>query len=57
MKPKQNQQLPKRGVLRDLAQGPDKPGSTISDYAKATPIAPRQPTPTIVQNLRPVKGK
>ena len=46
-KSKKSRQLPNRGGLNDL----DKSERTITDYAKASPIKPDEPTPSVMQNL------
>ena len=48
---KKTRQLPSRGGLNDLG----KSKRTVSDYSKASPITPDEPTPNIVQNLRKKK--
>ena len=54
MKPtKKSKQLPSRGAMRDLARNEN---ATILDYAKASPIKAAEQQPTIIQNLRKMKG-
>ena len=46
-KGKKTRQLPTRGGLNDLS----KSEKTITDYSKASPINPSEPTPGVMQNL------
>lgn len=50
---KKSKQLPNRGAMLDLSR---KQGSTILDYAKASPIKAEEQQPTIIQSLRKLKG-
>jgi hypothetical protein len=53
---KKSRMLPSRGGLNDITAKAQGGRATINDYAKVVPGSVREPTPSVINNLRTPRG-